>query len=90
MLTTLSIIIWPIGIIFYIIWNLFSKNVRLEEMLNKQETFVRSILNLADNIDKTAMKIDSTLWVSSDPELKMMFDDIKAMQEHIKSFTNKI
>jgi hypothetical protein len=51
---------------------------------------IKNILSLADNIDKTAQKIDSTMWVSADPELKIMFDDIKTMQENIKQFTSKL
>lgn len=90
MITIISITIWPLTLIGYVIWNLYNKNVKLEKMLTQQDEFVRNVLSLADSIDKTAMKIDSTMWVSSDPELKLMFDDIKAMQENIKQFTGKL
>lgn len=90
MITIISIAIWPLTIIGYVIWNLYNKNVRLENMLKKEDEFVRSVLSLADNIDKTAAKIDATMWVSADPELKIMFEDIKSMQESIKQFTGKL
>ncbi len=90
MMTIISIAIWPITIIGYIIFNLFNKNVKLEKIINNQSNFIKNILSLADNIDKTAQKIDSTMWVSADPELKIMFDDIKTMQENIKQFTSKL
>jgi hypothetical protein len=90
MLTTIAIAIWPIAIIIYVIWNLYNKNIKFEEMLKKQDSFIRSVLSLADNIDKTAAKIDSTLWVSGDQELKMLFEDIKMMQDNIKQFTSKL
>lgn len=90
MITIISIAIWPITIIAYVIWNLYNKNVKLEEMLKRQDNFIRSVLGLADNIDKTAAKIDSTMWISGDQELKMLFEDIKAMQENIKQFTSKL
>jgi len=90
MITIISIAIWPLTIIGYVIWNLYSKNIRLENMLKKEDEFVRSVLSLADNIDKTAAKIDATMWVSADPELKIMFEDIKTMQESIKQFTGKL
>jgi hypothetical protein len=90
MITIIAIGIWPITIIAYVIWNLYNKNVKLESMIVKQNEFIKSVLGLADNIDKTAMKIDSTMWVSADPELKTMFEDIKAMQENIKQFTGKL
>jgi peptidoglycan hydrolase CwlO-like protein len=89
-MTIISIAIWPITIIGYIIFNLFNKNVKLEKIINNQSSFIKNILSLADNIDKTAQKIDSTMWVSADPELKIMFDDIKTMQENIKQFTSKL
>ena len=90
MLEIISIAIWPITIVAYVIWNLYNKNVKLENMLVKQNEFIKSVLGLADNIDKTAAKIDSTMWVSADAELKQMFDDIKVMQENIKQFTGKL
>jgi peptidoglycan hydrolase CwlO-like protein len=89
-MTIISIAIWPITIIGYIIFNLFNKNVKLEKIINNQSSFIKNILSLADNIDKTAQKIDSTMWVSADPELKIMFEDIKTMQENIKQFTSKL
>jgi hypothetical protein len=89
-MTIISIAIWPITIIGYIIFNLFNKNIKLEKIINNQSSFIKNILSLADNIDKTAQKIDSTMWVSADPELKIMFDDIKTMQENIKQFTSKL
>jgi hypothetical protein len=90
MITIISIVIWPFAIACYVIWNLYNKNVKLEEMLVKENEFIKNVLSLADNIDKTATKIDSTMWVSSDPELKEMFDQIKMMQENIKRFTAKL
>ena len=90
MITVISIVIWPLTVIAYVIWNLYNKNIKLEKMLKKEDEFVRSVLSLADNIDKTAAKIDATMWVSADQELKTMFEDIKAMQESIKQFTGKL
>jgi peptidoglycan hydrolase CwlO-like protein len=89
-MTIISIAIWPITIIGYIIFNLFNKNIKLEKIINNQSSFIKNVLSLADNIDKTAQKIDSTMWVSADPELKIMFEDIKTMQENIKQFTSKL
>ena len=88
MVTTVSIILWVSTIIGYIVFNLFNKNRKLELIISKQNDFIKNILSLADNIDKTAQKIDSTMWVSADPELKIMFDDIKNMQDNIKKFTS--
>lgn len=82
--------LWLSTIFGYVIFNLFRKNAKQEEMLKKQNDFIRSVLALADNIDKTAQKIDSTMWVSADQELKTMFEDIKNMQENIKKFTGKL
>ena len=87
-MTIISIAIWPVTIIGYIVFNLFNKNRKLELIIGKQNDFIKNILSLADNIDKTAQKIDSTMWVSADPELKIMFDDIKNMQDNIKKFTS--
>jgi peptidoglycan hydrolase CwlO-like protein len=89
-MTIISIAIWPITIIGYIIFNLFNKNIKLEKIINNQSSFIKNVLSLADNIDKTAQKIDSTMWVTPDPELKIMFEDIKTMQENIKQFTSKL
>lgn len=87
---TFAIILWAITIVGYIIFNLYTKNIKLEKIITNQNNFIKNVLSLADSVDKTAQKIDSTMWVSSDPELKLMFDDIKAMQENIKQFTSKL
>lgn len=89
-MTIFITILWFITIIGYIIFNLYNKNIKLEKVVENQSNFIKNVLLLADNIDKTAQKIDSTLWVSADPELKIMFDDIKSMQENIKQFTSKL
>jgi|APCry1669189733_1035249.scaffolds.fasta_scaffold30834_2 biopolymer transport protein ExbB/TolQ len=81
---------WVLLAMGWVIYNLYSKNYKFEQIIVNQSNFIKSILQLADSIDKTVQKIDSTLWVSGDQELKQLFNDVKIMQENIQQFTKKL
>lgn len=86
MLTTIMIILWPITIVAYIIFNLFNKNKKLENLVLKQNNFIQSMINSIKNVDKVVEKIDSTIWVQSDPELLALFESVKQIQSQIKEY----
>lgn len=86
MITTIMIILWPITILAWVIYNLYNKNVKLENAIVKQQRFINEILSTFKDLSKTVEKIDSTIWVQSDQELLTMFDSVKEIQSKIKDF----
>jgi hypothetical protein len=80
------VILWPITILAFIIYNLFNKNKKLENAIIKQNNFIDTMLSTIKEIDKAVEKIDSTIWVQSDPELHALFDSVKQIQSQIKDY----
>jgi hypothetical protein len=80
------VILWPLTILSYVIYNLYNKNKKLENAVIKQNNFIDSMLLTIKEIDKAVEKIDSTIWVQSDPELHALFDSVKQIQSQIKDY----
>jgi hypothetical protein len=88
MLTTIMLILWPTTIIGYVIYNLFNKNKKLENVIIKQNNFIESMVSNIKDLDKVVEKIDATIWVQSDQELLNLFESVKQIQSKIKDFVS--
>ena len=85
-ITIISISLWVLTVIGYIIWNLFNKNRKLEKMVVNQQVFIDGIKECMKEINVCATQIDSKLWVQSDPEFLSLMENVKQMQEKINQF----
>ena len=87
-MTTLviSIGIWVASVVTYVIWNLFQKNKKLEDMVLRQQYFINGIKDCMKEVNKAADQIDSKLWVQSDPEFLSLMENVKTMQASINNF----
>tara|TARA_R110000803_G_scaffold37781_4_gene81546 strand:- start:17045 stop:17329 length:285 start_codon:yes stop_codon:yes gene_type:complete len=93
-MTTSSIIIINIGvflflILFYIIWNLMKKNEKLEDAINKRDTYIDSISNLMTESNRKIKEIDSKQIFESDDEIGWFFKGIKEIQDLINEYNIK-
>jgi len=86
LITVISISLWVLTVIGYIIWNLFNKNRKLERMVVNQQVFIGGIKDCMKEINVCANQIDSKLWVQSDPEFLSLMENVKQMQEKINQF----
>ena len=82
----ISVSIWIVSVVGYIIWNLFQKNKKLEAIVLNQQTFINGIKESMKDINKAAEQIDSKLWVQSDPEFLSLMENVKQMQTRINEF----
>jgi hypothetical protein len=71
------------------VYNLYRKNKRLEEIVLNQSSFVNDTLSIMDDFNALVNKIDMTMWVQSDPELLQLFETIKAVQARVQQFTGR-
>ena len=85
----ITVAIWLTAGIFYVIRNLYVKNVKLEQMVLNQSQFNSDVIVLLDDFNALVNKIDMTIWVQSDPELKALFDNIKEIQKTVQNFTGR-
>ncbi len=81
-----SIVLWVVTIIGYVIWNLYNKNKKLEQMVINQQAFIDGIKGCMKIVNETANQIDSKLWVQSDPEFLSLMENVKQMQNAINEF----
>jgi len=79
-------ILWPATIIFYVVYNLYNKNRKLENAIIKQNNFITEILSTFKDLTKATEQIDAKIWVQSDPELVSLFDSVKELQSKIKDY----
>jgi hypothetical protein len=76
-----SVALWIISIVGYVIYNLYNKNVKLENMLIKQAEFTLEMKANLKRFSELVNKIDSKIWIQSDPEFIELFENIKEMQQ---------
>jgi len=86
MITTIMLVLWPVTILTYIIYNLYRKNVKIENMLIKQSSFINMVILTFRELSKTTDQIDARVWSKSDPELEALFNTVKELQIKIKDF----
>jgi uncharacterized membrane protein YukC len=86
-ITYITIALWVLTIIGYVIFNLYRKNRKLEDIVVSQQNFINEVMINYKQIDLLADKIDKTLWVQSDPEFLQLMEEIKALQASIKQYT---
>lgn len=82
----IALTVWVVSIIGYIIWNLFQKNRKLEQIVVNQQVFIEDIKGCMKEINVAANLIDSKLWVQSDPEFLSLMENVKQMQGRINEF----
>jgi hypothetical protein len=86
---TIALVLWFVTIFGAIVYNLYRKNKRLEEIVLNQSSFVNDTMSLLDEFNGLVNKIDMTMWVQSDPELLQLFETIKAVQARVQQFTGR-
>ena len=90
-MTTTTIILINVGIlvfgtISYIIWNLFRKNERQEDIINTQNEYIQTISTIMTESNKKIKEIDSKQIFQSDDEIGWFFKGIKEIQDLINEY----
>jgi hypothetical protein len=86
-ITWIVIALWVLTVVGYIVFNLYQKNRKLENMVIKQQFFINEVMANYKEIDLLVDKIDKTLWVQSDPEFLQLIEEMKNLQGVIKQYT---
>tara|TARA_R110002153_G_scaffold66131_1_gene176813 strand:+ start:77 stop:361 length:285 start_codon:yes stop_codon:yes gene_type:complete len=92
-MTISTIILINVGIIVfflisYIIWNLMSKNEKLEDALNKRDQYIDNMSLIMSESDRKIKEIDSKQIFESDDEIGWFFKGIKEIQELINEYNS--
>tara|TARA_R110000868_G_scaffold17175_2_gene75790 strand:+ start:854 stop:1129 length:276 start_codon:yes stop_codon:yes gene_type:complete len=86
-ITWIVVALWVLTVVGYVVFNLYQKNKKLENMVVKQQLFINEVMANYKEIDLLVDKIDKTLWVQSDPEFLQLIEEMKNLQGMIKQYT---
>lgn len=86
MLGIISIILWIGSVIGYIIYNLYQKNLKLEEMAIKQANLIGGLSGIIQESDKVIKELDTKIWAEGDKELAAVFQNLRIIQEALNQF----
>lgn len=87
--TILNILLWVLTIIGYIIYNLYSKNAKLEEMVIEREQLINNLSEVINESDRVLKELDKLGAFKSDDEIGFFFNTVKAIQETLNEFSVK-
>lgn len=87
----IMLVVWLVTIPSWIIYNLYTKNVKLEITVINQATFIAGIQTLILQSDKALKDLDDKIWMESDRELQTVFESLKTINQHLTLLkSNKI
>jgi len=88
--TVLNIALWVFSIAGYVIYNLYNKNVKLEEMIQKQDQVLRDASATINESDRVLKELDKIGAFQSDDEIGFFFQAVKEIQATLNQYvTNK-
>lgn len=85
--TILNLALWIITVVGYVIFNLYQKNVKLEETVERQQVLLENIKLISQESDKRLKDMDKRGIFASDDEVGTFFRTIQAIQEMLNEFT---
>jgi len=85
----ITLLLWVVTIIGWIIYNLYQKNIKLEETVINQATFIAGLQSMIYESDKALKNLDDKIWMESDKELQTVFQNLKAVQEGLNQFNRR-
>lgn len=85
----IMLIIWAATIVGWVIYNLYQKNVKLEQTVISQANFIAGLQALIGESDKALKGLDDKIWLESDKELQVVFQNLKAVQEGLNQFNKR-
>jgi hypothetical protein len=86
MIIAVNIFVLILMIMCYVIYNLYTKNVKLEDALLKRETLFISISDLVKASEKKLKDVDRLGAFKSDDEVGFFFETVKEIQEQLNEF----
>ena len=89
MLGIISISLWVITIIGYILFNLYQKNIKLEDMVIRQSNLLNGLSSIIAESDKVVKELDTKIWAEGDKELASVFQNLRAIQDALNQYKGR-
>lgn len=85
----INIGIWVLTILGYIIYNLYSKNAKLEQMVYERDQTLIILSNTINESDRILKELDKLGAFKSDDEIGFFFNTVKSIQNTLNQFATK-
>ena len=85
----ITLTLWVLTVVGWVIYNLYQKNIKLEETVINQATFIAGLQSMIYESDKALKNLDDKIWMESDTELQTVFQNLKAVQEGLNQFNRR-
>lgn len=85
----IMLVLWLVTIVGWVVYNLYTKNKRLEETVIAQANFIAGLQSMIQESDKALKNLDDKIWMESDKELQTVFQNLKAVQEGLNQFNRR-
>jgi len=82
----ISIVLWVFTIFGYIIWNLNTKVIKLEQIASKQKSIIDSISTIIDESSKQLNQVELTEAFKSDDQIGFFFRNLQNIQDSLKHY----
>jgi hypothetical protein len=82
----ISLSLWVVTALSYVIFNLYNKNKKMESMILNQNSVIKDFMMSSKVFSDLVNKIDITMWVQSDPELLEVFETIKQLKSTLDRY----
>lgn len=82
----ISVSLWIVTALSYVIFNLYNKNKKMESMILNQNAVIKDFMLSSKVFSDLVNKIDVTMWVQSDPELLEIFETIKQLKSTLDRY----
>ncbi len=81
--------VWALTVVGWIIYNLYQKNIKLENTVISQANFIAGLQSLIWESEKAVKNLDDKIWLESDKELQQVFYNLKAIQDGLNQFNKR-
>ena len=86
----IAIALWIATVIGYIIWNLNSKVVRLEQIAIKQKIIIDSVAAIVDESNRQFNAVELTEAFKSDDQIGFFFNSLKNIQDSLNHYLKNV
>ena len=82
----IAIVIWIASIVAYIVYNLLTKNEKLERMIEERDIYINNLDAVIEDITKRLQEVDMKGTFASDDEVGFFFNSLKQMSETLNVY----
>jgi hypothetical protein len=86
----ISIALWVITVVGYIIWNLNQKVTKLEQIAVQQKIIIDSVAAIVDESNKQLNAVELTEAFKSDDQIGFFFNSLKNIQDSLNHYLKNV